>query len=62
MKSALLFYQKLVSELRLMGFIINPYNPCVANKIVDRNQLALRWHVDDLVISHVDMSAINEFL
>ncbi len=25
MKSALLFYQKLVSELRSMGFIINPY-------------------------------------
>ncbi len=24
MKSALLFYQKLVSELRSMGFIINP--------------------------------------
>ncbi len=40
-KSALLFYQKLVSELRLMGFIINPYSPCVANKIVDGNQLTL---------------------
>ncbi len=62
MKSALLFYQKLVSELRSMGFIINPYNPCVENKIVDRNQLTLWWHVDDLMISHVNVLAINEFL
>ncbi len=62
MKRALLFYQKLVSELRLMGFIINPYNPCVAHKIVDGNQLTLQWHVDDLMISHINMLAINEFL
>jgi hypothetical protein len=41
MKSALLFYQNLVSELRSMGFIINPYDPCVANKIVNGNQLMI---------------------
>jgi hypothetical protein len=33
MKSALLFYQKLVSELRSMGFIIKPYDPCVAIRL-----------------------------
>ncbi len=60
MKSALLFYQKLVSELKSMGFGINPYDPCIANKIVDRHQLTL--HVDNLMISHIDMSAINDFL
>ncbi len=41
MKCALLFYQKLVSELRSMGFIINSYDPCVANKIVNGKQLTL---------------------
>jgi hypothetical protein len=45
-----------------MGFVINPYDPCIANKIVDGHQLTLRLHVDDLMISHVDMSAINDFL
>ncbi len=34
MKSALLFYKKLVGEMQNMGFEINPYNPCVANKMV----------------------------
>ncbi len=33
-----------------------------STKIVNGNQLALRWHVDNLMISHVDVTAINEFL
>ena len=39
MKSALLFYRKLVSELQVMGFEINPYNPCVANKTIYGTQM-----------------------
>ncbi len=61
-QSALLFYQKLVSELKSKGFVVNQYDPCIANKIVDGHQLTLRWHVDDYMISHVDMSAIDDFL
>jgi hypothetical protein len=58
MKSALLFYRKLVSELREMGFTINPYDPCVANKTVNGTQMTIRWHVDDLMISHVSQDKI----
>ena len=54
MKSALLFYKKLVRELKEMGFEINPYDPCVANKLVGEKQMTVRWHVDDLMISHID--------
>ena len=32
LKSALLFYKKLSGDLKEMGFIINPYDPCVAKK------------------------------
>jgi hypothetical protein len=35
MKRVLLFYRKLVLELKSMGFVVNPYDPCIANKIVD---------------------------
>ncbi len=45
-----------------MGFVVNPHDPCIANKIVDGHQLTLRSHVDDLMNSHIDMSAINDFL
>jgi hypothetical protein len=51
MKSALLFYRKLVSELREMGFEINPYDLCVSIKMVNGTQMTIRWHVDDLMIS-----------
>ena len=34
-KLVLLFYKKLTGELIEMGFEINPYDPCVANKIVN---------------------------
>ena len=34
LKSALLFYDKIVRDLETYGFRINPYNPCVANKMM----------------------------
>jgi hypothetical protein len=58
MKSALLCYWKLVSELRAMGFELNPYDPCIANKMVEGEQLTVHWHVDNLMISHVKTDAI----
>jgi hypothetical protein len=39
MKSALLFYRKLVADLRSIGFELNPYDPCITNKIIDSEQV-----------------------
>jgi hypothetical protein len=41
-KSTLLFYRKLFKELKGMGFEINPYDPCVANKLMDGKQMTVR--------------------
>ncbi len=41
MKSALLFYCKLVAYLTSLGFKINPYDPCVANKIINGKQITI---------------------
>jgi hypothetical protein len=62
MKSALLFYRKLVAELRDVGFEINPYDPCVANKTVNGTQMTVRWNVDDLMISHASQDNIMAFM
>ncbi len=62
MKSALLFYRKLVSELKKMGFEINPYDPCVANKMVNGTQMTIRWHVDDLMMSLVSQDEIMKIV
>ena len=58
LRSALLFYKKLVSELLEMGFELNKYDPCVANRMVNGSQQTVTWHVDDLKISHND-AAVN---
>jgi hypothetical protein len=53
LRSALLFYLKLVKDLTDYGFELNPYDPCVANKMLDGKQMTVVWHVDDLKISHI---------
>ena len=39
LKSALDFYNKLRGDLEENGFAVNPYDPCVANKIVNGKQI-----------------------
>jgi hypothetical protein len=61
MKGAL-FYHKLVADLTSVGFFINPYNSCVANKTVNGSQMTIYWHVDDLFLGHVDPSLVTQIL
>ena len=60
MKAELLFYLIIVKNLKSIGFELNPYDPCVANKIVDGAQLTVVWHVDDLKVSHVDAGVVTQ--
>ena len=59
LRAALLFYKRLRSDLDHMGFGINPYDPFVANKIVNGHQMTICWHVDDLKVSHKDDNAVT---
>jgi hypothetical protein len=52
LKSALLFYRLLVGDLTNTGFVLNPYDPCVANKVIGGQQMTVIWHVDNLKVSH----------
>ncbi len=45
LKSALLFYKKLVADMESVRFKSNPYDPCVANTEVNRTQMTVCWHV-----------------
>ena len=62
LRSALLFYRKLRGELEAYDFVINPYDPCVANKMVNGKQMTVVWHVDDLKVSHVDKAEVTKFV
>ena len=62
MKSALLFYHKLVADLISLGYTINPYDPCVANKEINGFQMTICWHVDDIIIGHKDPTVVSTLL
>ena len=59
LEGALFFYNKLVADLEAYGFTINPYDPCVGNKMVNGKQLTVTWHVDDLKISHIKSKVVT---
>ena len=37
-----------------MGFELNPYDKCVANKTVNGKQCTIVWYLDDLKILHME--------
>ncbi len=61
MKSALLFYRKLVADLVSLGYELNPYDLCVANKNINGKQMTICWHVDNLFIGHEDPEVVSHF-
>ena len=42
------------------GFEVNPYDPCVANKMINGSQMTMTWHVDDIKISHKDSREVTK--
>jgi hypothetical protein len=51
MDASLLYYHKFVKSLTDIGFIVNPYDPFVANKIIEGKQMIICFHVDDFKLS-----------
>ena len=59
-EAAKLWYDQLSSRLVKYGFVKNPYDPCVFNKIgVLGNQLTVCFHVDDIFATAVDDLDLN---
>ncbi len=61
LRSALLFYRKLVADLESDGFVLNPYDLCVANNVVNGKQMTVCWHVDNLKVSHCNSNQVTIF-
>ena len=62
LQAAMLFWKDLSSKLQEWGFSINPYDWCVANKLINGKQCTVLWHVDDLKISHVDGDVVSDII
>jgi hypothetical protein len=56
--AALLWYCQFRKDLESIGFKFNAYDPCVCNRIVRGKQQTVKFHVDDLMSSHIE-SRVN---
>ncbi len=47
MMAALLYYKKFVKTPTKQGYKINPYDGCMANKVIKGKQVTICFHIDD---------------
>ena len=60
-ESAHLFTEHATNSLKKIGFVPNPYDPCILNKVSDKgNQITIAMHSDDWMITCVSEEDINE--
>ena len=62
LESALLWYELYSGVLEKMGFVLNPYDKCIANKIIDGKQCTIVFYVDDNKISHKDPNVVTQVI
>ena len=62
LKEALLFYKILSKDIGKKCFTINPYDICVANKIINGNQMTVVCNLDDMNIPHKIPQDISMFI
>ena len=62
MRLVFLFYEQFLSDRIGKGFELNPYDPCVMNKIIGGKQMKVFWHVGDLKVSHMDTKGFTNFM
>ena len=61
LQAALLWYKKFKNDLEEQGFKFNPYDPCVANRMIKGSQHTILFHVDHLKCSHKKKTVNDEF-
>ena len=62
MNAALLAYKKLAKLFAEWGFVMNPYDPCVWNKMVGKEQMTIMFHIDDLLMAHKHAHIVTLFI
>ena len=45
-----------------MGFELNPYDICIANKIINGKQCTIAWHVDNNKVSHANHKIVEDII
>ena len=61
LQAALLWYNKFREELEQEGLEFNPYVPCAGNRTKNGSQHMIRFHVDDVISSHINPKVNDDF-
>ena len=61
-KSAYLWYHVFSGTLQKLGFVLNPYDQCIANRDINGSQCTIAWYVDDTKISHADPAVVSDVI
>ena len=62
LESAFMWYELYSNTLKKLGFKINPYDRCVANKMINGSQCTIVFYVDDNKISHIDKEVVSSVI
>ena len=55
-------FKSVVLSLTDVGFIINPYDSCVANKTIEGEQMTICFHVDNCKLSHRKQKVMDRMI
>ena len=58
---AMLWHKKFRGDLEKEDFVFSPCDPFAANRVVRGHQQTTRFHADDVMSSHIDPKANDEF-
>ena len=61
-ESALLQYTLFLEVLQKEGFMLNPYDSCVANKVINNKRCTTGQYIDDNILPHVDSKVADQVL
>ena len=59
---ALLWYGIYCQTLKPQGFLINPYDRCIANSTIRDQQCTISWYFDNNEVSHIDEEVNKEVI
>lgn len=62
LQASLKFWRQVTTDLVGLGYVINPYDWCVANKTIDGAQHTVGWHVDDFIMTHENPKVNDELI
>ena len=54
MEFTLIWYNLYTKKIKYLGFVIKPYDICIANSGIYYNQDAIAWYFNDNNVSHIE--------